>query len=205
MVDSKALIDTIKQSQRCQRNWDLSKKVRPEDVELLKIAVTQCPSKQNRVFYKAVFVQNRNVIEQLHASSDCYVWNFEPRKAVTNSQMMANMLVVFFRDRDQNTGARTGEEYAYGINTGKTQMDEDRALGIAGGYLNLTAHMLGYKTGFYNSHHNFKKLHSIFGELPLLTLGIGYPDINRNPNVHHAIPTFTFPSFNKKIKVEEMN
>tara|TARA_R110001592_G_scaffold42336_2_gene137455 strand:- start:215 stop:832 length:618 start_codon:yes stop_codon:yes gene_type:complete len=205
MVDSKALIDTIKQSQRCQRNWDLSKKVKPEDVDILKLAVTQCPSKQNRVFYRAVFVQNRNIIKQLHESSDCFAWQFNPRKVVTNSQLLANMLVIFFRDRDQNIGPRTESEYSYGIIAGKSQQEEDRALGIAGGYLNLTAHMLGYKTGFYNSQHNQEKLHSIFGELPLLTLGIGYSDNNRNSNVHHTEPTFIFPSFDKEIKVEEIN
>ena len=58
----------IKKSQRCQRNWDLSRSIPAEDIETMKVAVTDCASKQNRVFYKCKFITNRDVIEQIY---DC--------------------------------------------------------------------------------------------------------------------------------------
>jgi len=62
------LEETIKKSQRCQRNWDLSRSIPPEDIETMKVAVTDCASKQNRVFYKCKFITNRDIIEQIY---DC--------------------------------------------------------------------------------------------------------------------------------------
>ena len=41
---------TIVKSQHCQRNWDLSRSLPEEDIKTLQTAVTQCSSKQNRVF-----------------------------------------------------------------------------------------------------------------------------------------------------------
>lgn len=62
------LEETIKKSQRCQRNWDLSRSIPAEDIETMKVAVTDCASKQNRVFYKCKFITNRDIIEQIY---DC--------------------------------------------------------------------------------------------------------------------------------------
>lgn len=56
----------ITKSQRCQRNWDLSKKIPMEDIKTMQTSVTQCSSKQNRVFYKTVFVTDRNIIEKIY-------------------------------------------------------------------------------------------------------------------------------------------
>ena len=58
----------IEKSQRCQRNWDLSRSIPAEDIETMKVAVRDCASKQNRVFYKCKFITNRDIIEQIY---DC--------------------------------------------------------------------------------------------------------------------------------------
>lgn len=57
---------TISKSQRCQRNWDLTKTIPIEDIKTMKTSVTQCSSKQNRVFYKVKFVTNRDVIHKIY-------------------------------------------------------------------------------------------------------------------------------------------
>ena len=57
---------TITKSQRCQRNWDLSRKIPMEDIKTMETSVTQCASKQNRVFYKTVFITDRKVIEKVY-------------------------------------------------------------------------------------------------------------------------------------------
>ena len=53
-------------SQHTQRNWDLGKELPKKDVETLLHAVTNCPSKQNIAFYKVHFIQDRDVIEEIH-------------------------------------------------------------------------------------------------------------------------------------------
>lgn len=59
----------ITKSQRCQRNWDLSKDIPIEDIKTLKTAVTQCSSKQNRVFYKVKFITNRDIIQKIYRTT----------------------------------------------------------------------------------------------------------------------------------------
>ena len=151
MLTNESLELILTKSQRCQRNWDLSRQIKEEDLQTLKTAVTNCPSKQNVLFYKVIFIQNREIIEQIHRSTDSFTYNFEPRKATTNAQILANTVAVFIRDRDDALGPRTEKEYAEGTTNGKIDIDEFKAVGIAAGYLNLTAHMLGYKTGFYGA------------------------------------------------------
>tara|TARA_B100001094_G_scaffold328739_1_gene389842 strand:- start:875 stop:1519 length:645 start_codon:yes stop_codon:yes gene_type:complete len=207
---NKSLESIISKSQRCQRNWDLTRQVTEEDLQTLKTAVTNCPSKQNVLFYKVVFIQNREIIEKIHKSSDCYAYSFEPRKDTTNPQILANTICVFVRDRDFTTGPRTHTESEKGIVHGKEDKDEYAAVGIAAGYLNLTAHMLGYKTGFYNAQHGHDTLSEVFGkEYIFCMLGIGYPDETKHRRDHHLNPTlegledFRFNSLSKEVHVEE--
>ena len=49
------IIDTIKQSstlaERCQRNWDISKTIPADELELLKTVIANSPAKQNEEFF----------------------------------------------------------------------------------------------------------------------------------------------------------
>ena len=207
---NETLENTITKSQHCQRNWDLSKNITEKDLQTLKVAVSQCPSKQNRVFYKVAFVTNRKLIEDFHDLTDCFVTQWNPRIAVTNSQVLANLLVVFMRDRNYNELPRTENEESMGIVDGKditlndgARVDEDRAVGVAAGYLTLTANMLGYKTGFYNAQNPLLK--NMFGSAVLLAVGVGFEDKNRNLREHHNDPFFKFPFFDKSISIQEVN
>ena len=60
------LKNIIIRSQRTQRNWDLSQSIKNQDLELFKIAVSECPAKQNRIWYNVVFVKDRNIIEKIY-------------------------------------------------------------------------------------------------------------------------------------------
>lgn len=71
----------ITKSQRCQRNWDLSKKIPIEDIKTLKTSVTQCGSKQNRVFYKCKFITNRDIIERIYEASSGRGWSSNDSKS----------------------------------------------------------------------------------------------------------------------------
>lgn len=212
MSMNELLNSLIPESQHCQRNWDLTKSIPQEDIETLKLAVSQCPSKQNRTFYKVVLIQNRQLIEDIHKTTDCFVVQWEPRLAITNPQTLANLLVVFMRDRNYNELTRTEAEYSLGAIDGKNEkitpsarIDEDRSIGIAAGYLNLTAHLLGYKTGFYNAQYNNDILCNMLNGEVLLSLGIGFEDVNRNRREHHEKPFFKFPTYSKIIEIQDIN
>lgn len=194
----------IDNSQRCQRNWDLSKQISDDHIETLKVSVKKCPSKQNITFYKCVFITNRDIIEKIHSLSDCFIWQFDPQKAETNSQTLANLLVVFVRDRDLSiTKPRNISEYSKGLLNGKSSEDENKSVGIAAGSLNLTAHLLGYKTGFYNAMHNNDILSNMFNGKVFLIIGIGHPDETKKRTQHH-LTDFIYPSFDKIIKIDEI-
>ena len=209
---NKFLERTIAKSQQCNRNWDLSKQIPDKDIKTMEQAVTQCSSKQNRVFYKVLYTQDRNKIEAIHNATDGFTYRLQKDKdgnylTITNPQVLANTLFVFAKDRDDNMEARTDKENELGIeeerNSEDGKTDENRAIGIAAGYLTLTANLLGYESGCCQCFDG-DKVKSILGEDVFLLMGVGYGDKTRLRKEHHMDPSITFPSFNKKIKVERV-
>ena len=111
---------SIHKSQHCQRNWDLSREIPAEDLETIKTAATQCPSKQNESFYKVIFVHDRDTINKI---ADCtkgfHTSSQYPYKANAtgmddelqiNTQVQANLLVAFVRERLLGLEDPTGEK-----------------------------------------------------------------------------------------------
>ena len=150
----------ILKSQHCQRNFDLEPSFTAEDIELLKTAVSQCPSKQNVAFYKAHFIFDRIIIKQIHEQTRGFILKPElgddsPKQ--TNSQTLANLLVVFEKINPKK--ANEGKDYRSihfdKFANGSANEDDLKilnkdallAVGIAAGYINLTAALLGYCTG----------------------------------------------------------
>jgi len=194
---------TITKSQQCNRNWDLTKQISDEDLETMKTAVTQCSSKQNRVFYKVLVTQDRSKIEKLHAATDGFIVDFDKQTSTTNPQVLANTVFAFVHDRESSSDAvRTNEEYKLG-DAGRSKTDEDRAIGIAAGYLTLTANLLGYESGCCQCF-NDDTIKEVLGvdEEVFLLMGVGIGDKSRPRKEHHSDPSFTFPSFKKNIVVE---
>ena len=101
---------TIAKSQRCQRNWDLSRSIAEEDLHTLETSVTMCSSKQNRVFYKVHFITNRDVIQKLYNLTDGFMINMETRETKKNPQVLANLVVAFSECVSIEEGLRTTEE-----------------------------------------------------------------------------------------------
>tara|TARA_B100000287_G_scaffold62441_1_gene54400 strand:- start:237 stop:848 length:612 start_codon:yes stop_codon:yes gene_type:complete len=194
--------DIIEQSQRTQRNWDLTKSIKDEDMNLFKTAVSQCPSKQQRIWYNVVFIKNRKIIEDIYNCTAFFNYPYEdwPDKngnyGKTNSQTLANLLVVFNSEYElaKNEDDETWSDFDLSLFVGES-------IGIAAGYLNLTAHMLGYKTGFCGGF-NIGKVDKILGSKnSKLLMGIGYPDKTRDRKEHHLDPSYIFPSYDKEIKI----
>ena len=183
------LKNVIEQSQRTQRNWDLNKSVKEEDIELFKTAVSHCPTKQNRVWYNVVIIKDRNVIEKIHDTTDGF--DYPVGTSTTNTQTLANLLVVFNADKDNRE--RVNTDYNSYVDT---------SIGIASAYLNLTAHLLGYKTGYCNCF-NSKEVDELLGTInSKLIIGIGHSDKNRNRQEHHLNADYIYPSFDKNIEIK---
>jgi nitroreductase len=205
---------SVIRSQHTQRNFDLNKRLPKEDIDTLLHAVTNCPSKQNLAFYKVHFIQDRDLIEEIHENT--YGFNFHGKQIESNSQTLANLLVIFedYSDEelvDQITKKTVGEkakEYlknGYWCEETKQEITKDKliALGIAAGYLNLTASLMGYRTGCCTciDHSAIREI-ALLREKPVLLMGVGFHQegVNRR---RHQIRDFTFPVQKKQpIKYE---
>jgi nitroreductase len=185
----------IIRSQHCQRNWDLSKELPQEDLDLIVYAASNCPSKQNVSFYNVHAITNRDVIEKIYSTTSGF--SYEGRE-MTNSQVLANLVLVFSANNSRIADWRREQ----GTRDQSLLRDQQMATGVAAGYTNLLSSMLGYNTGCCACFNN-KEVGEILGleDDVLLIMGIGFKDKERNRRVHHEDETFTFPSFKK----EEIN
>jgi len=192
----------IIKSQHCQRNWDLTQEIPNDDLDLIIHAATQCPSKQNIAFYKAHFLQSRNLIEQVHELTR-HNSRHPLYETETNSQIMANLVIVF-EDNDFIPSLKTDiyrNEETNAINLNRDTIihhdvlkrDKHMAVGIAAGYVNLTANILGYSTGCCACFDDIgiRETLGLKSEV-LLLMGIGFKDPTRNRRSHHSLPGFVF-------------
>lgn len=197
----------IHRSQHTQRNFDLSKEIPAEHLELIKVAATQCPSKQNVAHYKVHMITNREVIEKVHALTP--IERHDGKGMTTNSQVLANLLVVFeeYRDmsneQDRLRNDETTALYAQGQEDQRAydvlERDANVAVGIAAGYLNLVGGLLGYGTGCCQCMDEPAVMEALgLTGRPLLLMGIGFKDETQNRRVHHSQPDFVFPTRKKQ-------
>jgi nitroreductase len=210
-TDYKDIKKAVIKSQHCQRNWDLSKDISQEDMELLIHAVSNCPSKQNIAHYKVHFITNRDIIEEIHANTTGFARNYTDENIVyeTNSQVLANLLIVFeaydYKLNLPDSTIRNDETQAWLQTKSLTAQQEsvmtrDRhmAVGIAAGYVNVISSMIGYSTGCCACFDldKVKQILNTDNEI-LLLMGVGYPDSTRNRREHHT-SDFVFPTKKKQ-------
>lgn len=213
-MDNVTIKKSIFKSQHCQRNWDLDKEIPGDDLDTLMIAATQCPSKQNIAFYKLHFITNRNLIERIHSHTRGFVMKHgmqledgiesDKTKYTTNSQTLANLLIVFegYLDLSKSDDAYRNEQtmsfkksnFTDPVAEDLIQRDRMMAIGVAAGYLNLTASLMGYSTGCCTCFEpaQVKKEMNIENR-PWLLMGIGWSDATRNRRMHH-VEDFMFPT-----------
>jgi nitroreductase len=197
-------------SQHCQRNWDLEKTIPQDDLDLILHAATNCPSKQNIAFYKVHIITNRDIIEEIHSKTAGFK-NHNTGEMETNSQTLANLLIAFeledFIARHPDDNVFRNDEMWSLDTVGKMsdaeknnlQRDTHMAIGIAAGYVNLTASMLGYGTGCCACF-DPKEIANIVGasnNIELL-MGVGFKDQSRPRREHHSKPDFVFPTKKKQ-------
>lgn len=228
--ENKEMIKAILRSQRCQRNWDLSKQIPEEDLEVIKTAATQCPSKQNVQFYKPIFITNREVIEKIHDASmlgGIINKDTKEKRYSTQSQLLANLLVVLVETEDSSQQERSpvtkagkglefsesdynshmehfsSEEEFYSSHKDEYTRDKNVAVGIAAGYMNLASSLLGYSTGCCQcfKQEEVKEILGIDNQV-LLIMGIGHKDETRPRREHHMHPGEYFATCDKHIEAE---
>jgi len=203
-MEHKEITKAIIRSQHCQRNWDLDREIPQEDLELLITAATQCPSKQNVAFYRLHVVTNRQVIETVHEQTKGFTIRYGSNEKQTNSQVLANMLFVFEElDLNKSPDLKFRNEQTYNLLSTKISLndldtlrrDKNMAVGVAAGYVNLTASLLGYATGCCAcfDEEGVKKILNM-EKYPLLLMGIGYKNPSINRRIHHNDHSFMFPT-----------
>ena len=192
----------IHKSQHCNRNWDLTKNIPQEDINLIVESATQCPSKQNLNFYKTHVITNRDIIEKIHDHTKGFIINDD---FYTNSQTIANVLLVFTEDHpkikrdlirkfNKETGKWNAVKVDVELDSSNTNIDRFMALGVAAGYVSLVSTILGYHTGLCRCFDENALKNILNGEKTLLIIGIGYPDDARNRLEHHQNANIVYPS-----------
>lgn len=208
MIDNEQLKKVISNSQHCQRNWDLTKTIPQEDIDLIVHALTQCPSKQNIAYYKIHVITDRKIIEDIHDNTSGFI-NYKTGVSETNSQTLANLLIVFENEdiierHKTDTVFRNDELYDEdrgGMSAEQKQVlsrDTTMSIGIASGYANFVARMLGYQTGYCACYDGdqVKEILNAENDISLL-LGIGYADSTVDRKIHPKTG-YIFPSKSKQ-------
>jgi len=208
-IDAKDYYDHLKmavlRSQRCQRNYDLSKTISEEQKELLLFAATNCPTKQNNEYYSVVVTENRDIIESIHEETLTSGNSSPTGEARTNPQVLGQLLIAFVEHKitepkniEQEKiflGTATEQELSY------YRSDAVQAIGVAAGHVSMMAALLGLESGCCKCM-NAQAVKNILTikQVPKLLMGIGYRDLSRNRRVHH-ITNQKIGSFSKNIKV----
>ena len=80
---------------RCQRNWDLSKTIPREHIEILAEVAKNSPAKQDEAYFDVIAITDRELIEELYEDSYGFttgVLDGEKFEVWPNSQSRANLI-----------------------------------------------------------------------------------------------------------------
>jgi hypothetical protein len=146
----------------------------------------------NISFYDLHVITDQSVIFDIfETTTNIHADDDEDYKRLSNPQVLANMLLVFTekkltektRHRELNQ-ALDNKQVAE--NSRIVNNDRHVAVGIAAGYVNLTASLLGYETGCCSCVMNYDKLKNILGTTssPILLMGVGFKKEGVNRKVH---------------------
>ncbi len=198
----KDIYKAVHRAQHVQRNWNLDATMPENDVEIILEAAQQATSKQNRAFYKVHAIQDRELIEKIHAET----MGFGVEDKITSNPQTLAHLVLVFEEYVQPGTLETSIEHQrrMGNNMPRSHFevqlkrDQHMAVGVAAGAINITAAMLGYGTGCCACFRpeQVKELLNMENN-PMLIMGIGIPG-DKNRRVHHQDENFIFPTFDKE-------
>ena len=185
------IIKAIHRSQHTQRNYDLSKTIPLEDLKTIITSATQCPSKQNIAFYDLHVITNQELIYEIFKTTTNMSDETGEYESLSNPQVLANMLLVFtekpITHKTRHREASKVVENEDVVNNSQiVNNDRHVAIGIAAGYVNLTASLLGYETGCCSCVMNYDHLKKLLNvnTMPLLLMGVGFKNEKVNRRIH---------------------
>ena len=196
-----SLVKAIHRSQHTQRNFNRDKEIPIEDIKTIITAATQCPSKHNLAFYDLHIIQNRDVIDELYnTTTNMYVSKEEQLarelESLSNPQVLANLVLVFTKSDYTNSSHhihKNLKDLVRSVNSHVNnreilKADMNQAVGIAAGYVNIVATLLGYETGYCRCVMDKQRLLSILEidkKVPIiLIMGIGFKNNEMNRRSH---------------------
>jgi hypothetical protein len=161
----------IEYTNHCQRNWDHTQEMSPEDVDLIVSVAKGMPTKQNLPYYTVLYSLDRRFIERVH---DLSIDPHNPRSIGRNTQTLAHMLVIYLDNwTDKKIKEQTREDWRDNYNM---------SVGVSAGATSLFSNQLGYRTGFcqcYDTNSINKILKEEYGieeKIKGTILGIGIPN-----------------------------
>ncbi len=202
LKEHKDIYKAVHRAQHVQRNWNLEASMPENDVEIILEAAQQATSKQNKAFYRVHAIQNRELIEKIHAETMGFGYD---DKITSNPQTLAHLVLIFEAYVEPGTletavdhQRRMGNQMPLAHFKTQLKRDQHMAVGVAAGAINITAAMLGYGTGCCACFRpqQVQELLDMENE-PMLIMGIGIPG-DKNRRVHHLDENFIFPTFDKE-------
>ena len=195
LFSHKNIIKAIHASQHTQRNYDLSKELPIEDIKTIITAATQCPSKQNIAFYDLHVVVNSTVIKSIYETTTSIHDDSGNYETLSNPQVLGNMLLIFSKKKQNLSSKSKHKEVNESFISPEAQriVDNDThvAIGIAAGYVNLTASLIGLETGCCSCVMNYDALKNMLNtdSDPVLLMGVGYKNKDTNRRAHPLLGT----------------
>lgn len=231
MIDRQQWKDLCWASQRCQRNWNLDKEIPKEDIDTMIYAIKSAPSKQNERHFQVSIITDYESRYKIYDATHNFAHKEDQTPDYAEdgslnykhqSQLIGNVLFVF--SRDINDIYRSGESHAGGFTLSEDKNVEQagthdlrgpkkaqtqrmyqdyglHSLGIGVGYLLLTAHLLGYKTGCSGGFDQDTTEEITGIKYSQVIVAVGFEDNNRDRTEEHFEPWRRFPSFDKDIKI----
>ena len=149
MNDTDKILEKIQIAKKCQRNWNTTP-VLLEHVDFFKSVLENVPKKQGRIFYKALFIENIDLINKLY-----YNARDEGCDYAHNAQVNAPLLIIFVPydcDYLEKVSNDVLSDFNKVIDEDTTfpynEVDVSTSIGIHIGMLSLAATQIGYSTGF---------------------------------------------------------
>jgi nitroreductase len=140
--------------QKCQRVWDHSKHMMDEVRDYLLWTAQNAPSKQHEAYYEIYWTCDRDVLDKLSK----YTWgcthNRMPPSTWQNSQMNANMYIVFVAKEPDTQLNANADGTLKGNEVAARWENAYVSIGIAMGLVMRAAASIGFSTGCNKSHND---------------------------------------------------
>ena len=204
------LLDDIKSAvaatNPAQRNWDRSKTLPREHIDLFEEIIRLAPTKQNETHYKVYMIENQDVVRMIYNETNHFavhdgtdltdsngVTQYEYN--VKNSQVLANLLIAICDDWDQSKSRtlihRIVDERGEESIKPNVWKEKSRIIhmgqGILLGQLMMAATTLGYRTGMCSAFDESKVAPYIENSQCNCLLGIGYPHPDKDRKEHEEV------------------